>query len=198
MLPKLNLVSAVAAVVLFFLPWLSIECNGRRMATQTGVQMIVGKATPTPQAISEHIHIEGRDESVGHSYLAGLALLTTGIAAVVAFMALRTGRKDLSRFSGGLCSCAFACLLAQAALGFPAKKELLKGANPIPGAREIDVSLSDAGRALTQEIAGRIQVTPLPWFYLELFLLAIPSAVFVNGLLDQVKARATSEPCRPL
>ena len=189
MLPKLNLVSAVAAVALFFLPWLSIECSGRRMATQTGVEMIAGKATPTREALSDHISIEGRDESVGHSYLAGIALLTAGIGAVVAFVALGTGRKGLSRSSAGLCACAFACLLAQAAVGFPAKKELLKSAKPIPGAREVNVPLGESGRVLAEELARQIQVTPLPWFYLELLLLAIPSAIFVNGLLDQVRAK---------
>ncbi|MEK7954259.1 hypothetical protein [Luteolibacter soli] len=184
----------MAAVVLFFMPWLSIECSGRQMATQTGVEMITGKATPTQDAMRDHVHIEGRDESLGHSYLAGIALVAAGIGAVVAFMALGTGRKDLTRFSSGLCSCAFACLLVQAAVGFPAKRELLKGMAASLGAPQSGIPLDEPGRALAQEIAGRIQVTPQPWFYLELLLLAIPSAVFVNGLLDRVKFKGGGEP----
>jgi hypothetical protein len=193
MLPKLNLVSTVAAVVMFFLPWLSIECSGERMATQSGFQTITGKATPTREAAARDIRLDRSEGSLGHSYLAGMALVVTGIGAVVAFMALGTGRRDLASFSGGLCSAAFVCLLIQAAIGFPAEKELLKDLrDKRPAGSPHDSPFEELGNELSKELNVRIRVTTLPWFYLQLLALSIPSAIFLNDRLGRMKAGRAS------
>jgi hypothetical protein len=39
-LQKINLVTALAALLLFFLPWIDFQCCGKSMATPTGIQTI--------------------------------------------------------------------------------------------------------------------------------------------------------------
>ena len=69
MLPTLNFVSALAAVVFFFLPWTSIECRGERMATQTGLQVISGSANVEASTDPVRMEIEASGEvSLGRSY----------------------------------------------------------------------------------------------------------------------------------
>lgn len=190
MIPKLNLVSALAALVFFFLPWISIECSGERMATQTGVQLITGSATPTRNAEARGMKMEsrGNDDSAGHSYLAALALIGALAALVISFSALTTGRADQARGSGVLCAVALACLLLQAALGFPVKrameKDLETGKQPSHGEA---TPLDEMGKGFAREILARIQIHPTPWFYLELLALGIPSVVLLNSLLDRLK-----------
>ena len=193
MIPKLNLVSALAALVFFFLPWISIECSGERMATQTGVQLITGSATPTREAEARGAKMErrGNDDSAGHSYLAALALIGALAALVISFSALTTGRADLARGSGVLCAASLACLLLQAALGFPVKSAMEKDleTGKQPSHQEV-APLDEIGRGLAKEILARIQVHPTPWFYLELLALGIPSAVLLNSLLDRLRNKA--------
>lgn len=190
MLPKLNLLSALAAVLFFFLPWTSIECHGRQMATQTGVQVITGGATAVEKIEPSQIDIKSRkDPSLGRSYLAIIALLCAVSAVVTGFAAVVTGHGHFAGGPGMLCAWALACLIAQATLDFPVKRELTK---ELAG-KNSGLSKSKSGpegfeQALSQEVAARIQVRVLPGFYAELAALGIPTLILINGLLDRLRA----------
>ena len=188
MIPKLNLLSALAAVLFFFLPWTSIECHGRQMATQTGVQVMTGGATEIEQTDSIRLEVKSRkDPSLGRSYLALVALLCAVSAVVVGFAAVVTGHRNFSGGPGMLCAWALACLIAQAALDFPAKRELTKElAGKSRGASRSGTEGLE--QALSEEIGARIQVRPLPGFYAELAALGIPTLILLNGLLDRLRA----------
>jgi hypothetical protein len=188
MIPKLNLLSALAAVLFFFLPWTSIECHGRQMATQTGVQVMTGGGTMVEQRDSVRIELKSRkDPSLGRSYLAIVALLCAVSAVVTGFAAVVTGHRHFSGGPGLLCAWALACLVAQALLDFPAKRELTKElSEKSPGANSS--GMEGLEQALAGEIASRIQVRPLPGFYAELVALGIPSLLLLNGLLDRLRA----------
>jgi hypothetical protein len=188
MIPKLNLLSALAAVLFFFLPWTSIECHGRQMATQTGVQVMTGGGTLLEQRDSVRIEMKSRkDPSLGRSYLAIVALLCAVSAVVTGFAAVITGHRHFSGGPGLLCAWALACLVAQALLDFPAKRELTKElSEQSPGATSSGTEGLE--RALAGEIASRIQVRPLPGFYAELAALGIPTLILLNGLLDRLRA----------
>jgi hypothetical protein len=188
MIPKLNLLSALAAVLFFFLPWTSIECHGRQMATQTGVQVITGGATQVEQSDSVRLEVTSRkDSSLGRSYLAIVALLCAVSAVVVGLAAVVTGHRSFAGGPGMLCAWALACLIAQAAMDFPAKRELTKemsernGGPFRPGKEGFE-------QALSEEIGARIVVRPLPGFYAELAALGIPTLILLNGLLDRLRA----------
>ncbi|WP_035612597.1 hypothetical protein [Haloferula sp. BvORR071] len=194
MIPKLNIVSALAALVFFFLPWVSIECNGRRMGSQTGVQMIVGSATSaapsTPQQPGE-FRLSERKESLGTSYLAAAALIAVASALLISFAALVKGDKDSERGGGILCVFALAFLLTQAALGFPAKREMEKVLEKQrdPGAEK--GPHDDVGKQIAQQLVASVDVKPTQWFYLELAALGLPALILGNALLDRLKARGS-------
>jgi hypothetical protein len=188
MIPKLNLLSAFAAVLFFFLPWTSIECHGRQMATQTGVQVMTGGGTAVEQNDSVRLEVKSRkDPSLGRSYLAIVALLCVVSAVVTGFAAVVTGHRSFAGGPGMLCAWALACLVAQASLDFPAKRELAKELAGKGGGRSKSGPESFE-RALSQEAASRIQVRLLPGFYAELAALGIPTLILLNGLLDRLRA----------
>jgi hypothetical protein len=190
MIPKLNLLSALAAVLFFFLPWTSIECNGRPMATQTGVQVMTGGATTVEQTDSLRLEVKSRkDPSLGRSYLAIVALLCAVSAVVTGFAAVVTGHRHFAGGPGMLCAWALACLITQAALDFPAKRELTKElAGKGSGLSKSKSGAEGLEQALSEEVAARIHVRPLPGFYAELAALGIPTLILLNGLLDRLRA----------
>ena len=190
-IPKLNLVSALAALVFLFLPWVSIECRGERMATQTGVQMIIGSATASNSAKDKQIKFSDEGESLGHSYLGAVALVAILGALLMSFASLIAGRKDLDRGCGALCAVALACLLIQVSLGFPAEKAIPESMSKPPSSEgpTVNIDLGEMGRTLQKEVLASIRVRPIPWFYWELAALAIPTLILGNAFLDRIKAK---------
>ena len=191
-IPKLNLVSALAALVFFFLPWVSIECRGERMVTQTGLQMLTGSGTVAGQINQGGLKVSAdKKESLGHSYLGAAALVAILGALLMAFASLIAGRKDLDRGCSALCAVALVCLLIQVSLGFPAEKairdDLLKP--PPSEGPAVNIDLGGLGETLQKEVLASIRVRPIPWFYWELAALAIPTLILGNAFLDRIKAK---------
>ena len=123
-LQKINLVTALAALVLFFLPWIDIQCSGTSMATQSGVQIIYGGGSPS----QEMKDLDGKDgsgkedqskqESMGFAPLVGLALLAVVGAVVAAFAAIRSPAPR-GNLPGILCAVALGLIALQMSIGFP-------------------------------------------------------------------------------
>lgn len=182
MLPKLNLVSALAALVFFFLPWVEIECSGEKSASQTGFQTITGMATPTKHSQAQGAKLEGDGESLGTSYLAAFALVGAVSAAVIGFASMISDRADLARATAFLCGCAFACLAIQLVIGFPAEttlREKLGGQKEVAG--QPKGPLDEIGREFARKLAAGIEVRPSKWFYLELGVLGIPPLLMLGA-----------------
>jgi hypothetical protein len=191
-IPKLNLVSALAALVFFFLPWTSIECRGERMVTQTGLQVITGSGKIEQRAQQGSLRLNARsDQSLGHSYLVAAALIAILGSLLMSFASLIAGRKDLDHGCGILSALALVCLLLQAAIGFPADKairdDILKP--PAPKDAGIQIDLGELGQALGQEVLANIRVRPMPGFYATLAALALPTLILGNAFLDRIKAK---------
>ncbi|WP_367874692.1 hypothetical protein [Luteolibacter sp. Populi] len=191
-IPKLNIVSALAALVFFFLPWVSIECNGKRLATQTGVQMIVGATTPNP-AFQSRMPTPRKEEkqSLGASYLAAAALIAVASALLVAFAGLIKGSSDDEFGAGILCTMALAFLLLQLALGFPAKREMQRALDERGQVSQQKNALEPLEKSIAEQLAGGLEIRPTQWFYLELAALGIPVLILGNALLDRIKAKET-------
>ncbi len=49
MIQKLNIGTTLAVLVLFFLPWIDIQCSQKSFATQTGIQTIYGGGSPSEE-----------------------------------------------------------------------------------------------------------------------------------------------------
>lgn len=180
MLPKLNLVSALAALVFFFLPWVEIECSGEKTATQTGFQTITGAATPMKPLKGTHPDESG--ESLGNSYLAAFALVGVVSAAVIGFASMISDRADLARATAFLCGCAFACLAIQLVIGFPVESTLReKLGGPQEAAGKPKGPLDEIGREFARKFAAEVKVRPSKWFYLELGALGIPALLMLGA-----------------
>ena len=158
------------------------------MATQTGVQLITGSAKSEQASDDERIKVEAKSEdSLGNSYLAAGALFCAGCAAVLALAAATRGTRELSIAPGVLCAVALACLITQAAMGFPAKKALEEKLSAAPAIREKGSPLDALGAEISREVVNRIQVHPMPWFYAELAALGRPTLIFLNALFDRMR-----------
>jgi hypothetical protein len=181
-----RLSTILAALVLFFVPWLEVRCAGRPLMHQTGLDAILNQASKDDQIAAatkggfpskmptDEMDENKMGEFAGNSILSGVALLATVAALGVA--AGRTGR----RASGMLAAVALSCLGIQAMIGFPAKRAVSKMME--------DMNKSQAGMSpgmqeqqrMAQALFG-ISVEYTPWFYGELLLLAVTAAVGLSG-----------------
>jgi hypothetical protein len=188
MIPKLNVVSVLAALVFFFLPWVSIECGGSRMGAQNGFQTIVGVGSPSSEAAAKNAPARGGGRSSGNSYLVAFALIAVISAAAMAWAALLSDREDLSDAVGMLCATALACLVAQAILGFPVKREVMKATRTANDPAAVGAgSFGELEKMLSNELAGRIEIKMTPWFFLELSALGIPSVLLMSTLAGRLR-----------
>lgn len=193
-LQKINLVTALAALILFFLPWIDIQCSGRSMATQTGIQTISGGASPVQDAEAfereRKIKRSGgaEDDSMGAAPLVGLALLAVIGAVVLAFMRLCSARETGNHLVGMLCAVALALLALQMMIGFPVKKNLgERMAAQDRTERRANEPISELGDGMAQAMMMQIQIRHLPALYIELIMLGLPTLILANGLIDRMK-----------
>ncbi|BCU79350.1 hypothetical protein [Luteolibacter sp. LG18] len=195
MFAKINFLTALSALVLFFLPWMDIRCSGKSVATQTGFQTITGRSTPSeemkpkPAAIQINLPVaeERQKESLGHAALIAVALVDVAAAVVFAFLALRTGSPRHTWLTGVLCAMALTLICIQWGNGFPAKQKLTESLS----GRASEQTRLDGSAGLDPGFASAamldVETKPLPGLYLTLAALAIPTLIWVNGLLDRLK-----------
>lgn len=192
MIQKINLVSSGAALVLFFIPWLDIQCSNRSVATQSGFQTIHGGVSPSkelgdkPRSKSRKGSVSGKDDAVGMSFFVGVAFLAVAGALVASFLIFKGASGVHPHAPGILCAAALALIAVQMAAGFPVAAEINKDMNKEAGGNPDDHPFAAAGAGMA---AAMIQVRHLPGLYLELIILGIPTLVFANSLLDRMKGR---------
>lgn len=196
MLSKINLLSLLTALFLFFLlRWLDIRCSEHKIATQSGLQTVYGGVSlseemrsMTEDSSAEEAKVEEKDESMGFAALVGLALVAVLAGCYSAFAEL-TGRKRSSPTRSTLfAALALVLLLTQLMIGFPAEAKLREAmANESGGSAE---ETDELGRAMGDAMRMSFRVEAKPVFYLELLALGIPTLILVNGLLDRVKKDA--------
>ena len=194
LLQKINLVTSLAALILFFLPWIDIQCSGKSMATQTGIQTIYGGGSPAQDM--EAFEKEGRgrrsgvsdDDSMGSAPLVALAFLAVASAVVVAFLTLCSAKEASLNLTGILCAVALGLLALQMMAGFPVKKKLGEDmARQGKIERRGEEPFENFGEGMAQAMMMQIQIRHLPALYIELILLGIPGLILANGLIDRMK-----------
>ena len=184
----LRLGTLLAALVLFFLPWLELKCAGQRLMYQTGIQTILKDASMDGD-MESLAKTSGKDfagkmnvldggqfsRKIAPSLLAGGALLCAVIAFAVALGG--TGRAA----SGVMAALALALLGVQAGVGFPLQSSFQQemeqrkhGSGFDPG----DTEMRGTGEKMMTDIFA---VKFSPWFYGELGLLAAASAMGLSG-----------------
>ena len=185
-LRAIKLTSAIAALVLFFMPWIDIQCSGKSLATQTGIQTITGMATPSSEI--EGIMKNDRRESLGSSALVATALLATGLGIACLLMALFNGKSKLDALGSILCVLALMCLLTQLFQGFPIKQQLLAKISMDQATTPMGMSNS-----LGFMMAANIQTVILPGFIATCVLLGIPVLLMVSILFIRPEPQKLKE-----
>lgn len=189
MITKLNLLTTFGALVLFFLPWIDIQCNQRSMITQSGFQTITGDGSLSDDfkklhEDQDHDKDQNKDKLDPAIFVAAaflLVILAFGLALASAF-----GRRNRDRSVGILTAMALACILAQMALQFPAEKDINRSLKP--GASDHDDPIARSiGSALTD-----IKVLYRNPLYFELALLALPTLLLLNTLIDKRRAQQSN------
>jgi hypothetical protein len=194
MIQKLHIGTTLAALFLFFLPWLDIRCSQQSFATQTGFQTIYGGASVSEkmEAFAEEGDQTKKDreqsnDSAGYSPLVALALLAVIGAVVMSFMALRSGNRAHSHRVGILCAAALVLISAQMMIGFPAKKSIGKGMAEASKTQRSGDPMDEMGKGIAEAMMMQIDVKHLPSLYFVLLMLGLPTLVLANDLLDRLK-----------
>jgi hypothetical protein len=197
-LRTIKLTTALAAFALFFVPWIGIQCSDKNVATnqaeaslkylgtQTGIQTITGKATPSGEIVN--MMRDDAQEPLGFSVLVAAALLATGLGIACLLAALFNDHSKLDVAGCILCVLALMCLLTQFLQGFPAKRELIA---KISMDRAINpMGMSDS---LGFMMATNIQTVILPGFIATCVLLGIPVLLMVSMFLVKLRAAKQRE-----
>ncbi len=178
---KLRLGTLLAALVLFFLPWLELRCSGKVMAWQSGYHTIVSDGVTTDEFKSnakkskrdpDEAAADVKKKNEGES---ANAWLVAGAAALV-ILALITGAAAWTRLSGILALTAAGLLVVQMVTGFPvernideATKHLTDGDSGASRAKQSEAS-DRAMNAFFAQLLPRVNYTP--WLWAELGALA--------------------------
>ncbi len=184
----IKLTTALAAFALFFMPWLDIRCSGESLATQTGIQTITGKSSPTKETSKRQD--PNREKTLGSAPLVGAALMATGLAVACLLVGLMNRKPFLDIAGSVLCGVALLCLLVQVTQDFPAKDALIEQV-----ATDQASNSSDMGSMLAMKMMADLQVEVLPAFTITCVLLAIPALlglVWIAAKIGAQKSGATS------
>jgi len=193
LIQKLNIGTSLAALFLFFLPWIDIQCSGTSIATQTGIQAIYGGGSPSDEMKGfneEKVQMQNKakqDDSLGFSPLVALAFLAVVAAVIVSFRALRERDDSQTNLAGIFCASALVLITAQMMSGFPVKKNLGKSLAEESKAQTSGNPRDDFGSGMAEAMMLQIQVRHRPALYLELIILGLPALVVANGLIDRLK-----------
>ncbi|WP_009962594.1 hypothetical protein [Verrucomicrobium spinosum] len=194
MIQKINLASTSAALALFFLPWVDLQCSGQSLATQTGIQVIYGGGSPSPELESMAKDRENSanrtystEESMGFSFLIALVLVLVLAAFIATLVSVRTGTVD-QRNIGLVCTIGLLLLITQASIGFPAAEKLKEAMNePGPATTKTGSAFDAMGESMAKAVMINFQAKHTPWLYLEMLALGIPALIYANGLVDRLK-----------
>jgi hypothetical protein len=189
---KLSLISLIAGVVMFLLPWVEVQCKGQSFIRQTGVQAAIGKAT-----IAEEITKGAKLQQASDGKGPGLGFLIIASAAF-ALLALRAAWRAVQddvhppETIGRHASIAAALVGVQMFIGFPMERglrdEMKKGMGG--GAKD------PLEAAMQQQVTSAFQVKYLPALYLYLAALGVPALQWLAGgrRRDSTEFESTTAP----
>jgi hypothetical protein len=192
---------ALLAIILFFLPWLSISCARMEIATQTGGQIAIGDISMTEEAESAggtSRESSGRgslsdDDSLGADW--PLLFLPIFLAYPLALGVIALAKPDAIGYPAwivgcGLCWAALIILIIYLGAGFSAERSMDEWKAESPGRSSPSAvdSFSAAGEQLGKSMAAMVGVdrTPALYFFLVLVILACLSTGTLSYLLGRL------------
>lgn len=211
-LTKINFVALSLAVLVFMLPWSDIQCNGRDVATQSGLQSVWGGVSLSDEfeqlgaADSPGGDESGKDD-IGIGLITFVVLLCVLAGAIIAGLVVFMNKPPV--IDPAILACvALLLLVVQVVIGFPVDRAV-KGANQDMGSGPRDGAVGALGNespsifgaqpksggpnpdeALARGLSAAmgIKTQRTGWFYLELLLLAIPTALLIYQRLPETSA----------
>lgn len=192
MIARLRFLSLLPTFILFFFPWVEIQCQKEPMLTQTGIQIIYGGAEPHPE-FSRWVKSDKEptmDDRLGTGWFAGLALLSVTAAIVLAFLALRPAARHHGIRSEALAALALAALLIQLVIGFPAEQKIRDNLDPAKNGKTEQGFGAGMSRAVANGLATRV----LPLYYVQMGLLGFPVLLLLNAGLARLQGKGSGAP----
>jgi len=190
MIQKLKLGSTLAALFLFLMPWVDIQCSQKSMVTQTGLQVIYGGGSVSDdiEAMGGNSKKSNSNDSMGFAPLVALALICVVAACVFGCLAFFKDDQRADMISMVLPAIALTLLLIQLMIGFPAKKEIFKSMNKDnPQSEKSGSEFDGLGDSMAKAMMMNISVETKTAFYIELFALGFPTLILINGFIDKQK-----------
>lgn len=175
---RINLMSALAALVLFCFPWIGIQCHGVNVVSQSGLQAAYGGISLQTPMEAQRLESQKADD-LPMSVLTGAALVAVVGASVTSFRFLR----DKSAYGHGAARrlCALACLLllVQGFKGFPLVNKVneLQGPQREPGPAGFPAILNMNPRIIYE-----------PALFAEFAVLAVPGLFVLYLRFSKKKA----------
>ena len=191
---KINLAALAGALVIFFLPWLDMQCNGNSMITQTGIQSVYGDGTLSEEMatlanMEGDIDSENNDSAQAFSedYRPAPAWLAAGALLLILLALVLAVRDVVSAEANDLSPIA---LLGSMALGFVALQLLLgfpleNTARQAMAKAQSDQEGSDNPFAAVGAAVLRMQVIRQPWIWAEFAFLAVPGVLWINDAINR-------------
>jgi hypothetical protein len=190
MIGKINFLTVLSALVLFWLPWMELRCDGRLLATQTGFQSIQGTASPASEVTvngDNPFQEPGKASSFPKATLIGGAFFSLVVALLLALRGILSKRPQHLQ-AGLLAGVALTLILAQWAAGFPIENHARESATiSPPGYRTLDPSAGQ--RSELAILSLDVKADPTTAFYLVIFLLAVPSLIGGYSILGLIRNR---------
>ncbi len=127
---KINVVALLAALGLFFVPWIEVQCSGpgaesRALMTQSGFQAATGNMTISQDLRSKQGFLGEQPTSGGDVVQAWLVLASAGVAVLALLVAFGSiGEPQGSKVVSLLALVALGLVLGQTVLGFPLEQDL--------------------------------------------------------------------------
>ena len=190
MIARIRLLSLLPALVIFFFPWVEIQCQKDPMLTQTGIQIIYGGATMHPE-FSQWVTSDKKhdmDDRLGTGWFVGIALLSVCAAIGFAFKALRPGAAGHGLRAEGFAALALVALVIQLSLGFPAEEKIRHDLDPARNGKPQDGFEAGMARTVAKGISTRV----LPLYYIQLGVLGFPVLLLLNSSLLRLQRKDAS------
>lgn len=174
---KLSLASLIACVVMFFLPWIEVRCQGMSLVRQTGLQAAVGAVS-----ISEELPGKSdmqKRESGKNAGIAWLVIASGAMAMLALWTAWITVKDNVEDTPtlGRYAAIAAALIGLQMAIGFPLERGLRDELKKGGGGSGKDPFEA----AMQQQMAAAFQTKYLPGLYLYLAALGVPVLQWIAG-----------------
>ncbi len=187
LIPKINFGILIGALLLFLLPWTSVQCNGREIASQSGVQSVYGGISMSGEleglGKGETSPMQNKKGGTGAAVIVAVALLFVFVALVVTSLIVFNNLKP-SIDPGMISALALGLLLLQAVIGFPVDKSVSEDQQQAPA----------SAQGMPKELEMKMTSSRTPWFYFEVIFLMVPTGLFVYSKTLPQDSAATMPP----